>query len=59
MAEQNRHQFRFVVDDVDALRLRASQLGGAALDDLHVTATSKSGSVSDPEGNTTELIQLL
>jgi predicted enzyme related to lactoylglutathione lyase len=59
VAEQNRHQFRFVVDDVDALRLKASQLGGGMLDDGRVTTTSKSGSVSDPEGNTIEFIQAL
>lgn len=59
VAERNRHQFRFVVNDVDALRLKAVQLGGSTLDDESVTPTTKSGSVSDPEGNTIELMQKL
>jgi predicted enzyme related to lactoylglutathione lyase len=59
VAQQNRHQFRFVVDDLDAMRSKAVQFGGDILDDMRLTETSKSGSVRDPEGNTTELIQYL
>ncbi len=59
VAERNRHQLRFVVHDVDGMRLKAIQSGGAVLDDETVSATRKSGSISDPEGNTIELIQNL
>jgi predicted enzyme related to lactoylglutathione lyase len=59
VAERNRHQLRFVVDDVDGMRLKASQSGGGVLDDQTLTTTRKSGSISDPEGNTIELIQNL
>jgi predicted enzyme related to lactoylglutathione lyase len=59
VAERNRHQLRFVVEDVDGIRHKATQFGGGVLDDLYITSSSKGGSVSDPEGNTIELIQYL
>jgi predicted enzyme related to lactoylglutathione lyase len=59
VAEQNREQFRIVVDDLEKVRQQAIEAGGSALDDVRITTTSKIAGLRDPDGNTIELIQYL
>jgi predicted enzyme related to lactoylglutathione lyase len=55
IAEQNRHQFRLVVEDADALATRIEAAGGSV-----VNRDARGGKalvgVADPEGNTYELV---
>jgi predicted enzyme related to lactoylglutathione lyase len=58
-ARQNRHQFRFVVDDIERMIGIVALSGGESLDDLVRSEGSKSVGLRDPDGNTIELIQYL
>lgn len=57
VADQNRQQFRFVVDDLEEMRTKIIQSGGTLLDDMHETSTIISCGLRDPDGNTLELIE--
>jgi predicted enzyme related to lactoylglutathione lyase len=54
VADQNRHQLRIGVDDAEALALRVEQAGGSVLN--RSADGSKIVGISDPEGNTYEII---
>ncbi len=59
VAEQNRHQFRFVVGDLDAVLSKGRAMGGILIDDAQANGTSKSQGMRDPDGNSMEFIQYL
>lgn len=58
-ARHNRHQLRFVVDDLEAIIAQVTAAGGVSCDDIHANAQMKSAAVEDPDGNTIEFIQYL
>ena len=58
-AEKNRIQFRFVVNDVEAIVERARRGGGAEYGEQRTTETSINWGIVDPDGNSIELIQNL
>lgn len=56
-ARQNRHQLRFVVDDLERVLAQAAAAGGLTRYDIHANAQMQSAAVEDPDGNTIEFIQ--
>jgi predicted enzyme related to lactoylglutathione lyase len=56
-AEQSRHQLRFAVDDLNQVVEKARQAGSPRIDELVDAKTYETTTISDPEGNTIELIQ--
>lgn len=58
-AEKNRQQLRIVVEDVRETIALAVAAGGQMLGEIHVTDEAIVGGVSDPDGNSIELIQYL
>lgn len=58
-ARQNRHQLRFVVDDLEGIIAQAAAAGGRSRNDIHANTHMKSAAVEDPDGNTIEFIQYL
>ena len=56
-AEQNRHQLRFVVADLDGTLEAARKNHGTVLSDPVAHGHSSVASVRDPDGNSIELIQ--
>jgi catechol 2,3-dioxygenase-like lactoylglutathione lyase family enzyme len=57
VAEKNRQQFRFVVDDLEAILVKVGQAGGRTLDDSIRNGTLKVCGVEDPDNNTIEFVQ--
>jgi predicted enzyme related to lactoylglutathione lyase len=55
IAEQNRHQFRLIVEDAEALAMRIEEAGGAVVNRDVWDGKAVVG-VADPEGNTYELV---
>ncbi|MEM9037487.1 MAG: VOC family protein [Actinomycetota bacterium] len=55
VAEKNRIQLRFVVDDVDALVARAEASGGGAYGERVESDGTIGWGVADPDGNSIEL----
>jgi len=56
-AEKNRIQMRLVVDDIAALIATAAANGGGAYGDPHEDDTQMMHGISDPDGNSFELIR--
>lgn len=56
-ARQNRHQLRFVVNDLEGILAQVSAAGGLSRADIHTSAQMKSAAIEDPDGNTIEFIQ--
>ena len=59
LAQQNRQQFRFVVEDVDTLISKAIENGGERYGDTRQDDRARVGGISDPDENSIELIQFL
>lgn len=55
VAEQNRHQFDLLTDQIDAVVQRAVSAGGTARDGTN--AGAKTATITDPDGNTMVIIQ--
>ena len=55
IADQNRHQFRLVVDDAEALATRIEAAGGSVVNRDSLDKKAVVG-IADPEGNTYELL---
>ncbi len=58
-ARQNRHQLRFVVDDLEGILAQTAAAGGRSRDEIHGNLQMKAAAVEDPDGNTIEFIQYL
>ncbi len=50
-ATQNRHQFHIEVDDIGKFFKIALEFGGSILEEVMNNNSSKTGSLSDPDGN--------
>ena len=59
VAEQNRHQFRFMVDDLDEVISKCRAAGGQPIDDAQEDRTSRGQGMRDPDGNSMEFVQHL
>lgn len=55
IADQNRHQFRLIVEDAEALATRIEVAGGSVVNRDILSGKAIVG-VADPEGNTYELV---
>lgn len=58
-AEQSRHQFDYIVDDLEQLVRTALASGGMLQGKIEITGDRKSATIIDPDGNTTIFIQEL
>lgn len=56
-AEQNRHQFDYIVNDLEQLVTKALSVGGSLQSPIEVSPKQKSATLIDPDGNTTVFIQ--
>lgn len=56
-AEQNRHQLSFWVDNLDASLRKVEAAGGKVMNEMIEGAEGKLVAISDPDGNTLELMQ--
>lgn len=56
VAQQNRHQLRFAVDDLDAVLGRVRATGGVVMDEGELGDSARVAGVADPDGNTYELV---
>ena len=59
VAEQNRQQFRFAVEDLDALMQRGLANHGREINPIDEYKGAKVASLADPDGNTIEFVELL
>ena len=59
VAEKNRQQFRFVVENVETTIAAGVRAGGTMLGDIQTADHAIAGGLSDPDGNSIELIQYL
>jgi predicted enzyme related to lactoylglutathione lyase len=57
VAQQNRHQFRFVVENLEKVLLQVEQFGGQPLGDVEKHNGEKLAGARDPDGNTIEFVQ--
>ncbi len=57
VAEKNRQQLRFVVSDVEQTIAAGVRAGGKKLGDIQAADRAVAGGLSDPDGNSIELIQ--
>lgn len=59
VAEQNRQQFCFTVEDIEEVFAAAMENGGKAMNsDFEKNDTEMRGSLYDPDGNTIEFVQV-
>jgi predicted enzyme related to lactoylglutathione lyase len=58
-AKQTRHQFDYIINDVDSVVKAAQDSAGSLMGDVEVSESSKAASVTDPDGNSMVFIQLL
>ena len=56
-ADKNRQQLSFWVDDLDAALARVVACGGTQIQEIVVTEAGRVCGVTDPDGNTIELMQ--
>jgi predicted enzyme related to lactoylglutathione lyase len=56
-ADQNRHQFRFEINDLNGLAEKVMGAGGKFSEAISEDSETKSCAVRDPDGNTIELIE--
>lgn len=59
LAEQNRQQFRFAVDDIAAVMLKGTIHHGCEINPIDEYKGAKVASLADPDGNTIEFVELL
>ena len=59
VAQQNRQQLRFVVDDIEAVMQRGLAVHGSEINPIDEYKGAKVASLADPDGNTIELVELL
>ena len=59
VAEQNRQQFRFDVDDLDEVMRRGLENHGREINPIDEYKGAKVASLADPDGNTIEFVQSL
>lgn len=59
VAEKNRQQLRLVVDDVEETITLATRVGGQKIGDVQVGDNFVAGGITDPDGNSIELIQYI
>ena len=59
VAEQNRQQFRFEVDDIEAVVEKGLANHGSEINPIDEYKGAKVASLADPDGNTIEFVQLL
>ncbi len=57
VADQNRHQFDLLTDQIDAVVRRAVDAGGTARDETGPNGGVKTVRITDPDGNTMVVIQ--
>ena len=58
-AEQNRQQFRFIVDDIETVINRGRANHGSEINPIDEYKGAKVASLADPDGNTIEFVELL
>ena len=56
-ADKNRQQLRFVVDDIEAVIHTAVMASGNKIGDIQHEENALVGGITDPDGNSIELIQ--
>lgn len=56
-AEKNRQQLSFWVEDLDAVLARITACGGTQMQEIVVTEAGRVCGVTDPDGNSIELMQ--
>lgn len=59
IAEQNRQQFRFSVDDLESMMQKGQAHHGTVVNPIEVYKGAKVSSLADPDGNTIEFVQHL
>lgn len=56
-AEQNRHQFDYIAENIEEVINNAVSAGGAIHTELQKTETESNVTIQDPDGNTMNFIQ--
>ena len=59
IAEQNRQQFRFQVDDIEAVMTKGLANHGSEINPIEEYKGAKVASLADPDGNTIEFVEML
>lgn len=59
VAEQNRQQFRFEVDDIDGVMQRGLKNHGSEINPVDEYKGARVASLADPDGNTLEFVELV
>lgn len=59
VAEQNRQQFRFHVDDIEAVMKNGLANHGTEINAINEYKGAKVASLADPDGNTIEFVELV
>ena len=59
VAEQNRQQFRFEVDDIELVMTMGLANHGSEINPIDEYKGAKVASLADPDGNTIEFVQLI
>ncbi len=59
VAEQNRQQFRFQVDDIELVMANGKANHGTEINPIDEYKGAKVASLADPDGNTIEFVQIL
>ena len=57
VAEQNRQQFRFEVDDIEAVMAKGLANHGSEINPIDEYKGAKVASMADPDGNTIEFVE--
>lgn len=57
VAEQNRQQFRFEVNDIEAVMAKGLANHGSEINPIHEYKGAKVASMADPDGNTIEFVE--
>lgn len=58
-AEQNRHQFRILVQNIEQIMTAVQNAGGEQINDIQTENDARLCSIRDPEGNTMEFVEYL
>jgi len=59
IAEQNRQQFRFQVDEIEAVMTKGLANHGCEINPIEEYKGAKVASLADPDGNTIEFVEIL
>ena len=57
-ANQNRHQFDIIIENIDAVIVKAEQLGGKKMSEVVEDENSKSVGIYDPDGNSILFVEM-